>query len=108
MWKDTMSVTERKKYKKADGSTGFEETAALEGLPCKLSFVTLRMAAQAGGATETVQIIKVFLAKDVDIKPGSKLTVRRGADVFEFVRSGLPGVYSYHQEIFLAPFKKWA
>lgn len=108
LWKDSLTVTEYKKVPTPNGATGFEETVVLEGRPCKLSFVTLKSAGQADAAAPLAQIIKIFTDKDVEIKPGSKITVMRGEHAFDFIQSGLPGVFSYHQEIYLAPFRGWA
>ena len=109
LWKDSLTVTEYVKKASPDGaSVKFEEAVVLAGQPCKLSFVTLKFSSPNGGAVQTGQIVKLFLDKGVPIKPGSKLAVRRGGSEFVFRQSGLPGIFSHHQEILLVPFEGWA
>jgi hypothetical protein len=54
------------------------------------------------------QTAKLFCDADADIKPGSKITVSHAGRIFEFVQSGEPGVFTFHQEIMLVPFERWA
>ena len=108
LWTDTCSVTEYQKVERPNGSTGFEDVVVLEDQPCKLSFVTLQTTSPDDGAARLAQVTKLFLDNAVEIKPGSKITVSRGGEMFTFKQSGLPGIFSSHQEIVLAPFNGWA
>ena len=109
LWTDKLSIVE---YAKAtdpgDGTTGFTEAAVLEGARCKLSFGSPAPALQGGEGAELTQAAKLFLDAGVDVKPGSKLIVERRGKAYEFSQSGLPAVYSRHQEIALEPFQGWA
>ena len=108
MWKDRLTVTEYQKVPRANKSTGFEEVVVLTDEPCKLSFTALEQVDQQETAAAIVQVTKLFLDNEVKIKPGSKLMVTRHGELFEYSQSGLPGVFSGHQEIILVPFKGFA
>ena len=108
LWKDSLTVTEYQKVPNPDKSSGFKEVAVLEGQPCKLSFSTLQAANQNDSEAALAQAAKLFLDARVKIAPGSKIIVIRGNDTFEFNQSGLPGIFTSHQEIMLVPFKGWA
>ena len=60
------------------------------------------------GASAVVQIAKVFLAPEIKVKPGSKLSVTQNGVTTEYKSSGEPAFYSTHQEIVLELFKGWA
>lgn len=85
-----------------------EEIPVLENQPCRLSFEKTA----AAGQTETVAIaaqgIKLFLPPDVEIKPGSKITVSQNGMTGVYSASGVPAVYATHQEIMLGLFKERA
>jgi len=51
-------------------------------------------------AMEAVQAVRLFLAPDVVIPPGSRIVVRRGdGQELCFWRSGVPAIFEGHQEI---------
>ena len=108
LWNDKFAVTEYRKVAKPNKSTGFEEVAVLINQPCKLSFSTLQATNQTDSDAPIVQVTKLFLDDAVEIKPGSKITVQHKGRTLEFSQSGLPGVFTNHQEIVLVPFKGWA
>ena len=107
LWKDRLTVSEYKEVVKPNKATGFVEEVVLEDEPCKLSFSSLQAVNQNDQAATTVQVVKLFLDENVEIKPGSKITVTRRDRVYEFSQSGLPGVFTNHQEIVLVPFQGW-
>jgi len=113
MWKDRMTVSEyMKTVNPDDKSTEFSEILVLEDIPCKISFTTINPASLSESAAGVVQIVKLFCDNTVKIRPGSKLTIRRKVgenyENFAFAQSGLPSVYTCHQEIMLVPFEGWA
>ena len=108
LWKDKLMVTEYQKVTKSNKSTGFEEVVVLDDEPCKLSYSTLQTTNQNETEAELVQVTKVFLDDAIKIKSGSKITVRRRDETLEFSQSGLPGIFTNHQEIVLVPFAGWA
>jgi hypothetical protein len=108
LWNDKLSVTEYQKVVKPNKSTGFEEVSVLENEPCKLSFSNIQPTRQNEIGVDSIQIVKLFVSASVNIKPGSKLSVTRGNNIFVYSHSGMPGVFSHHQEIVLTPFEGWA
>ena len=103
------TITEHQKIKKDNKSTGFQDVVVLESEPCRLSFKTINNTNQTDtAASAVVQIAKVFLAPEIQVKPGSKLTITQNGVTTEYKSSGEPAFYSTHQEIVLELFKGWA
>lgn len=104
----TLTVTERKKDRDAGSKlTKTGPVVVLEAQPCRLSFETLRSAAQTDTAAAVTQITKLFVSPDVVIRPGSKITVTQDNVTTDYTRSGVPAVYPTHQEIVLELFKEY-
>lgn len=108
MYDGKCTITEHKKVKKDNMSTGFEDVVVLEDEPCRLSFKTINSTNQTDTAASVVQSTKVFLAPEIQVKPGSKLTITQNGVTTEYKSSGKPAIYSTHQEIVLELFKGWA
>ena len=102
------TITEHQKVKKENKSTGFQDVVVLEDEPCRLSFKTINTTNPTDTASSTVQIAKVFLAPEIQVKPGSKLTITQNDVTTEYKSSGKPAIYSTHQEIILELFNGWA
>ena len=85
-----------------------EEVPVLENQPCKLSFEKLDPSAQSETAASLLQGVKLFLAPEIRIKPGSKLVVTQHGVTEEYAGSGEPAVYATHQEIMLKLWEGWA
>lgn len=108
MYKDTCSVFEQKKVKDPiTHVTDFEEVEVYTNVKCRLSFSTIQGTSK-GDVSSLVQITKLFISPEVDIKPGSKIKVTREGATTDYTRSGVPAIYSNHQEIVLEPFKEYA
>ena len=103
------TITEHQKIKRENKSTGFQDVVVLEDIPCRLSFKTINNTNQTDtAASAVVQITKVFLAPEIQVKPGSKLTITQNDVTTEYKSSGEPALYETHQEIILELFKGWA
>lgn len=102
------TITEHQKVKKENKSTGFEDVVVLENQPCRLSFKSINNANQTETASAVAQITKVFIAPEIWVKPGSKLTITQNGITTEYKSSGEPAHYNTHQEIVLELFKGWA
>lgn len=87
-------------------SSGSEVVIA-DDIPCRLSYEKI-VAAGEGRAAAVSQQVKLFLAPDIVVKPGSKITVEQDGHRQEFAASGEPAVYATHQEIMLEIFRGWA
>lgn len=104
-----VDVIERQKVKDGDSKlTSYKDIVVLEGQPCRLSFSKIAAAAQGETASKTEQTIKLFISPDIRIKPGSKIIITQNGVTTEYTYSGVPAVYSTHQEYILELFKEWA
>lgn len=104
----TCTITEYQSYKKENKSTGHQEVIILENQPCKLSFSSITNSSKTETAAMVVQTAKVLIAPEIQIKPGSKLTITQNGVTTEYKNSGEPALFNTHQEIVLELFKRWA
>lgn len=98
----------RKQKDPESGIISYEEETVERGLPCRLSFSEISSVSQTDSAADTAQVIKLFLAPDAAIKPGSKIVVTQNGKTVAYQCSGVPAVYATHQEIILTLFQKWS
>ena len=85
-----------------------EEVAVIEDQPCKLSFEKLNSVVQTETAAVQAQRVKLFLAPEIAVGSNSKIVVTQNGITNEYSASGVPAVYSTHQEITLESFRGWA
>ncbi len=85
-----------------------EEVAVIEDQPCKLSFEKLNSVVQTETAAVQAQGVKLFLAPEIAVGSNSKIVVTQNGITNEYSASGIPAVYSTHQEITLESFRGWA
>lgn len=103
-----VTVTEHQKVKDpVTKLTNYQDVTTLENQPCKLSFERLQAAVQSESAVSVAQTVKLFLSPDIVIGVGSKLTVTQVGVTTDYTSSGVPAVYSTHQEIILDLFEDW-
>ncbi len=88
--------------------TESKEVLVYEKVPCHLSFQKVSAAQAAGGTEEIEQVIKLFLAPELDIRAGSKIVVIQNKKTTVYQRSGVAAVYSSHQEVILELWKRRA
>nr|DAV07588.1 MAG TPA: head closure knob [Caudoviricetes sp.] len=81
--------------------TEHKKVLRYENIPCRVSFKTISAVNQSTFEPVISQVVKLFLSKDIEIKAGSEIVVYRGGKVLQYKCSGLPAVYSNHQEIIL-------
>ena len=108
MYDGICTITEYKEYIKPNKSTGYHEVVVLEEQPCRLSFSSSPNTNQTETAAQLVQTIKLFLAPEIRVQAGSKVTVTQNGVITEYKSSGEPSLYQTHQEIMLELFKGWA
>lgn len=101
------TVTEYESYVKPNKATAHREVIALEDQPCRLSFSSFPAAEKGENAANKQQSIKLFLAPEVRVKPGSRITVTQNGVTQDYCRSGESAVYATHQEINLELWKGW-
>ena len=85
-----------------------EEAVVLEGQPCRLSFEKQAAVFRTDTAASVTQGLKLFLAPEIRVKPGSKVIVTQNGITGAYSASGEPAVYSTHQEIVLELSGRWA
>ena len=90
------------------GITEYKETARQENVPCRISFGSAAAAAADEAAPEVQQSITLFLAPDIDVPAGCKISVTREGNTVDYCRSGVPSVYKTHQEVKLELFERYA
>ena len=79
-----------------------------ENQPCRLSFESISVVEQSTGAAKKSMSVKLFISPEVSIKAGSKIAVTTKGVTTEYANSGIPAIYSSHQEIMLNLFERWA
>lgn len=85
-----------------------KEVLVQEGVPCRLSFSDVAPVAENGMVTSVPQTIKLFLAPEHVIPPGSRIEVTQEGRTESYGQSGKAAVYSSHQEIILELWKGYA
>lgn len=90
------------------GVTSQKEVCLVENLPCHLSFSGTGPSVETGTVTNIIQTIKLFLAPEIVIAPGSRIEVTQQGRTENYGQSGKAAVYSSHQEILLELWKGYA
>ena len=93
---------------KKSGITRQEEITVLQNQPCKLSFEKIAAAVGSDTGAAVTQGVKLFIAPDIEVKSGSKITVTQNGVTAEYSASGEAAVYESHKEIMLELWKGWA
>lgn len=97
---DTCSILEKVK-RKTDVVTSFENQVVVSGQKCKISFESIPSTTESNTMATMAQSIKLFLAPEIEVKPGSRIDVTHLGVTTAYKRSGKPAVYHTHQEIML-------
>ena len=84
------------------------ENIVCKNQPCRVSFQKIDTATEKDGANEISQIIKLFIDPAIQIKEGSKIVVTQNNITTAYQKTGVPAMYSTHQEIELKLFEGWA
>ena len=85
-----------------------EEFMIKEKVPCHLSFSGASPASESETETTVPQTIKLFLAPELVIQPGSRIEVTQQGSTESYDQSGKAAVYYSHQEIMLELWKGYA
>lgn len=101
------TVTGMQEVTKESGATGFEPVVICDNQPCRLSFGASRTNT-GEAATETTHEAQLFLAPEIVIPAGSRVTVTQHGYTWEYKLSSDPAVYSTHQEIKFSLKDRWA
>ncbi len=83
------------------------EILVCASVPCRISIQNSPVAGE--GETSSIgQAIKLFLAPEIDVQPGSKIIVTQHGKTAQYRDSGIAARYSSHQEIMLERMEKRA
>lgn len=108
MYKDTCNVYEWQKTKDPiTHANKFGEVLVHANKKCKLSHSTITVTSDDKAATQK-QTIKLFIAPELEIKAGSKISITHQGRTVDYKRSGVPAIYTNHQEFMLELFDKYA
>lgn len=105
---DLCTVTEFEKFTKGNKTTAFRENVKYSDIPCRLSLESKNAAAGTGTVTNISQSVMLFVSPDVEIKAGSKITVKHDGVSTDYKQSGFPAVFKTHREIPLELFDERA
>lgn len=108
LYDHTCSVMVKQEYTKPNHSTGFKEVEIITDQPCRISFSSISDTEENTGAAKVVQMVKLFIAPEIQIPPGSKIIVTHDDIESLFSKSGEPATYPTHQEIMLEVWEEWA
>lgn len=108
MYKAQCTVYEYQSVQDADTKiSDMQEVPVLTEQPCRLSFQTITDTSMIDGAGVPTQVIRLFLAPEIVIKPGCKIAITQNGRKTDYHLAGQPAVYTNHQEIVLNLFKGW-
>lgn len=113
LWKDRCTIQKAQKITQSNRATGFDWVDLCVDEPCKLSFfnnVKLNSTTTEGlGASAVIQQTKLFIRADLDIPAGCRIKViTHGNKALHYRNSGVPAVFTNHQEIMLEVDDTWA
>ena len=97
LWIGRCKITKFDKEKGKNNIVKSVEKVLYENQPCRISHKTISQASFAN----TAQIIKLFIAPELDIPAGCKIEVIQNGITKTYQHSGVSAVYSHHQEIIL-------
>ena len=109
LWRDTCSIYNFEKVKNPKTkTTEFKEILVQENIPCRISFQNISSTSETPSIAITNQVIKLFLSNKEEIKENSKIVVTRNGISKTYKASGIPAIYSVHQEVILVTDNKGA
>lgn len=107
LFEDKCNIYEYVKEKQANGSTAHKEKLVQSDIPCKISFKSVSQVSENSQNAQQVQAVTLFIPPDMHIKAGSKLEISKNGVVTAYKNSGVPALYSTHNEIALELFRGW-
>ncbi len=87
--------------------TGQKEKMVYEDAACKLSYTRIMPSYKQAEGAKQEQLVKLFLAPEMLVRPGSKIVVTQNNVTETYKMSSLAAVYTSHQEIVLEAWKGW-
>lgn len=101
MWTGICNIFGFKNFKNKYGTVVSEVKELYKNIPCRLSFKNISQTEQTESVSKTSQVVKLFIAPEVYIPPGSIVEVIQNGVTRKYKHSGISAVYTNHQEIIL-------
>ena len=101
LWTGLCSIFGFEELEDRYGTTKHKEVKLYENVPCRLSFKNISQANQTESFAATNQVVKLFIAPEVYVPPGSVIEVTQNGITRKYKHSGISAVYTNHQEIIL-------
>lgn len=109
LYEDTCTIYEEQEVTDEDTNiTSTDTVAVIENQPCKISFENLSTTSDSDNVAEQKIAVKLFLAPEIDVKPGSTIEVTHNGETVRYSNSGVAGKFFTHQEINLELAERWA
>ena len=105
LWTGVCNIFGFKDVEDEYGATSHAEMTLFENLPCRLSFKNISQTNQTESFAVSSQVVKLFIAPDVYVPPGSVIEVTQNGITRKYKHSGISAVYTNHQEIVLEAYK---
>ncbi len=107
LWTDVCSIAVRRAVQAEGGAEELREETIATGVKCRLSYIEAG-AAQLDVAAQLGQRAKLMLGCELEVPPGSLITVERCGRQVKYRSSGAPRLYRSHQEIEMELSDRWA
>lgn len=101
MWAGICNIFGFKNSKNKYGTVVSEVKELYKNIPCRLSFKNISQTEQTESMSKTSQVVKLFIAPEVYVPPGSIVEVTQNGVTRKYKHSGISAVYTNHQEIVL-------
>lgn len=101
MWTGICNIFGFKNSKNKYGTVVSEVKELYKNIPCRLSFKNISQTEQTESMAKTSQVVKLFIAPEVYVPPGSIFEVTQNGVTRKYKHSGISAVYTNHQEIIL-------
>lgn len=101
MWTGICNIFWFKNSKNKYGTVVSEVKELYKNIPCRLSFKNISQTEQTESVAKTSQVVKLFIAPEVYVPPGSIIEVTQNGVTRKYKHSGISAVYTNHQEIVL-------
>lgn len=105
LWTGVCNIFGFKDVEDKYGATTHAEVTLFENLPCRLSFKNISQTSQTESFAVSSQVVKLFIAPEVYVPPGSVIEVTQNGVTRKYKHSGISAVYTNHQEIVLEAYK---
>ena len=101
MWTGICNIFWFKNSKNKYGTVVSEVKELYKNIPCRLSFKNISQTEQTESVAKTSQVVKLFIAPEVYVPPGSIVEVIQNGVTRKYKHSGISAFYTNHQEIIL-------